>query len=81
MLTRLPRESVPGWNHYGRDGKCHAAPYGQYNHECGKPATWIGVTRHGWASGWCQRCRDRQIETQNVVSWRPAMNPSEELTQ
>jgi len=59
---------------YATDGKCHAAPRGSFNHECGKPADWIGVTAKGFASGWCKSCRERGVETGGVVEWRPALS-------
>jgi hypothetical protein len=40
---------------YAEDGKCHAAPRGSYNHECGRPAVWLGVKASGFASGFCDR--------------------------
>ncbi len=44
-------------NAYATDGFCHNANSGTYGHECGKPATWIGVNRDGWASGYCSHCK------------------------
>ena len=54
---------------YAEDGKCHAAPRGSYKHECGRPAVWLGVTANGFASGFCDRCREERIETAGVVRW------------
>ena len=56
---------------YATDGKCHASPAGSYNHECGKPAEFLGTTRNGFQSGYCGECKRRNIETQDVVTWAP----------
>lgn len=42
---------------YATDGKCHNADTGTFGHECGKPATWLGVTETGYASGFCDHCK------------------------
>jgi hypothetical protein len=57
---------------YATDGKCHNANYGTYGHECGKPATWIGVTKKGFRSGYCSTCKQYGDEARSCVSWEPA---------
>ena len=36
-----------------KDGRCHNAEPGSFNHECGKPATWIASKATGFRSGFC----------------------------
>lgn len=57
---------------YATDGKRHNAEPGTFNHECGKPATWIGRTARGFESGYCDDCKARGYEARRVVSWRKA---------
>lgn len=56
---------------YATDGKCHNADYGTYGHECGKPATWIGMTAKGRRSGFCDRCKAVGDERTQFVRWEP----------
>ena len=50
---------------YARDGLCHNANRGTFNHECEKPATWLGVNkRTGFASGYCDHCKEYGDEAQ-----------------
>jgi len=56
-------------NPYATDGKCHNANRGTYGHECGRPATWIGVKANGFASGYCDKCKDHGDEARRCVSW------------
>ena len=56
-------------NSYATDGLCHNSNPGSYNHECGKPATFIGVTRRGFASGYCTACKEHGAEARLVVRW------------
>lgn len=49
-------------NQYATDGRCHNAEAGAYGHECGKPATWLGVMSNGWASGFCDQCKEHGHE-------------------
>lgn len=57
-------------NLYATDGKCHNAKSGSYNHECGKPATWLGTDRNGFTSGFCDPCKEHGRETRDVVCWQ-----------
>lgn len=61
----MPTEST-----YATDGRCHNAEPGTFNHECGKPATWIGTNRNGFRSGYCDDCRYNGYEARRVVEWR-----------
>jgi hypothetical protein len=54
---------------YATDGKCHNAEPGSLNHECGKPATWIGTTETGFRSGFCDVCKATGWEARDVISW------------
>jgi len=56
-------------NAYATDGKCHNSNAGSYNHECGKPAQWIGITKKGWASGYCDACKKNGTEARLVAEW------------
>lgn len=54
---------------YATDGKCHNAEPGTYGHECGKPATWLGVSRSGFVSGFCADCKARGWEARSCIAW------------
>ena len=54
---------------YATDGKCHNADPGTYNHECGKPATWIGTTKTGFRSGYCEDCKRHGWEARQCTAW------------
>lgn len=64
-LARKPRNR----NLYASDGLCHNAETGTYGHECGKPATWIGTKTSGWASGFCDHCKDHGAERHGFANW------------
>lgn len=51
------------------DGKCHNAEPGTFNHECGKPATWIGIKDDGQECGFCDDCKERGCEHHAYVRW------------
>lgn len=57
---------------YATDGRCHNAEPGSFNHECGRPAMWIGRTGGGFESGFCEDCRERGAEAKRMVEWRQA---------
>lgn len=54
---------------YAADGKCHNAELGTWGHECGKQATWIGLTQTGFRSGFCDHCKKDGHEASRVVQW------------
>jgi hypothetical protein len=56
-------------NLYGTDGKCHNANHGTYGHECGKPATWLGIKASGFQSGFCDHCKEHGDERHPYKTW------------
>lgn len=54
---------------YATDGLCHNAEPGTYGHECGKPAVWIGTDAKGFASGFCDDCKQHGWESRQFTSW------------
>jgi len=51
------------------DGKCHNTEPGTFNHECGRPAVWIGENAKGSRSGYCEDCRHHGYEARRAVRW------------
>ena len=58
-------------NSYATDGRCHNSQPGTFGHECGKPATWLGTTKSGFVSGYCDHCKHKGWEAKQCVTWRP----------
>lgn len=58
-----------GLVNYATDGLCHNAEPGTFGHECGKPATWIGVRPDGFKSGFCDDCKERGWERRGFDQW------------
>jgi hypothetical protein len=56
-------------NSYAMDGLCHNAEHGTFNHECGKPATFIGTRADGFVSGFCDACKSNGWEAGRYVHW------------
>lgn len=56
---------------YATDGNCHNSNAGTFNHECGKPAVWIGTNRNGFRSGYCDHCKNHGDEGLRCVAWEP----------
>lgn len=54
---------------YATDGKCHNSQPGTFNHECGKPATWIGTKAGGFSSGFCADCKEHGHEARVMARW------------
>jgi hypothetical protein len=52
--------------------KCSNAEPGTYNHECSKPAQWIGTNSHGHRAGFCDQCKRTGTEARNYSQWTPA---------
>ena len=69
-VTTTAGERPAFTNPYAVDGKCHNAERGTFNHECGRPATWIGKTRKGFESGFCDHCKQYGYEAKQCVEWR-----------
>lgn len=63
-------------NPYATDGRCHNSEPGTYGHECGKPATWLGITHDGFASGFCDHCRQHGHEAKAVSEWKKPIAPA-----
>jgi hypothetical protein len=61
---------VEPMNTYPMDGKCHNAEPGTFNHECGKPATWLGTKASGFASGFCDDCKVHGAERHGFTTWQ-----------
>lgn len=57
-------------NPYATDGKCHNSEPGTFNHECRKPATWLGTDYNGFTSGYCDDCKRHGYEARGVVTWQ-----------
>jgi hypothetical protein len=58
-----------GRNSYALDGKCHNANFGTYGHECGKLAKWLGIKCNGWATGFCENCKNNGDERALMAEW------------
>ena len=54
---------------YATDGVCHNAEPGTYGHECMKRAAWIGTSRTGFRSGFCDDCKQHGYERHGMASW------------
>lgn len=57
-------------NLYATDGLCHNSDAGRYGDECGAPATWLGISKDGWGSGFCDRCKEHGTEAARMSTWR-----------
>lgn len=68
-------------NLYAVDGLCHNAEPGTYGHECGKPARWLGLSRSGMWSGFCDLCRKDGYEARGRTAWEvhPAIPRDEDI--
>ncbi len=49
--------------------KCSNAEPGTFNHECGRPATWIGTKASGYRTGFCCDCKAHGYEARAMVAW------------
>jgi hypothetical protein len=56
-------------NTYAIDGLCHNAEPGTFNHECGKPATFIGTRADSFTSGFCDACKANGWEPSRYTQW------------
>lgn len=62
-------------NRYATDGKCHNSEPGTFNHECGRPATWLGTSVvTGFVSGFCDDCKVNGFEAVGRT-WRRIDQP------
>jgi hypothetical protein len=65
---------------FSGDGLCHNSEPGTYNHECGKPAAFIGTDNNAFRMGFCEECaatgferhglRFERIKSREVVGER-----------
>jgi hypothetical protein len=49
--------------------RAETAYFGTFNHECGKPATFIGTRADGFASGFCDACKTNGWEASRRTHW------------
>lgn len=54
---------------YATDGLCHNSEPGTFNHECGKPAAFIGTKPNGFRSGFCAHCKEHGWEARAYTKW------------
>lgn len=54
---------------------CTNSNHGTYNHECGKPAVWIGTHANGHRQRFCLDCKTNGDEARAVKSWEAFENP------
>jgi len=57
------------------DGRCHNAQPGTFNHECGKPAQWVGTKRNGFQTCFCDACRRFGYEARAIGIWERYATP------
>lgn len=50
--------------------KCQNAEPGTFNHECGKPAVWIGTKSNGFEASFCDKCKNHGWEACGFFRWR-----------
>ncbi len=50
--------------------RCTNAEPGTFNHECGKPATWVGTHPNGHEQAFCQACKSDGHEAKRCTAWR-----------
>lgn len=60
-----PRASCKAWV----GAKCTNAEPGTFNHECGRPAVWMGTKANGFRSGFCEECKHEGTEARSVSTW------------
>ena len=59
------------------DGKYHNSEPGTFNHECGKPAQWIGTNKNGFKSGFCDDCKKHGWERHDFSDWKRIVKEEE----
>jgi hypothetical protein len=60
---------------YATDGICHNSEPGTFNHECGKPAVWIGTSARGFRCGFCDDCKLHGFEASGHTWERIELTP------
>jgi len=53
----------------GATMKCTNSNLGTFNHECGKPACWIGTHSNGHRQLFCDRCHEQGDEARFITQW------------
>ena len=48
---------------------CVNSEPGTFNHECQKPAQWVGTSATGFDACFCDNCKGHGYEAQGVVYW------------
>lgn len=51
--------------------RCINAEPGTFNHECGKPATWIGTAASGSRACFCDACKAGGWDARRMREWEP----------
>lgn len=54
-----------------RGMKCTNAEPGTFNHECGRPAQWVGVKTSGFRAAFCDDCRRNGWERHSFAWFDP----------
>lgn len=49
--------------------RCTNANRGTFNHECGRPAVWLGTQPSGHRQAFCAECKANGDEAASVVAW------------
>ena len=58
-------------------GQCQNSEPGTFNHECGKPATWVGTRSSKltldevFHASFCDDCKQHGWEARGITSWTP----------
>jgi len=61
---------------YATDNKCHNSEPGDFGHECGKPAKWLGTKTNGYQSGFCDQCKRHGYEANEYFQWKQILETS-----
>ena len=48
---------------------CTNVEPGTYNHECGKPAKWVGQKESGFMACFCDDCKAHGYEAKQMKKW------------
>lgn len=72
---------------YATDGKCHNSNSdngADHSAECGAPAVWLGISKTGHRSGFCDACKQHGLEAKHYSQWSRlvlVVEPSDPLPQ
>lgn len=56
--------------------RCVNAEPGTFNHECGRPAMWIGTSPSGFSACYCNPCKEAGWEAIGVKAWERLPMPA-----